>query len=54
MLRDLVTDYILKSFTRTSQTLSRRCKQSKYQPLSVKVEINGELQKFDFPLSAIL
>ena len=54
MMRDLVTDYILKSLTGNNQSLSRRCKQAKYQPLSIKVEVNGSLQKFDFPLSSVL
>ena len=37
MLRDLVTDYILRSLAGNNQSLSKKSKQAKYQPLSVKL-----------------
>jgi hypothetical protein len=54
MLRDLVTDFIIRSFSNKNPSLSRKGKQPKYQPLSVKIEINGSIQYYEFSLPMIL
>jgi hypothetical protein len=37
MLRDAVTDYIIRSVSGRSHSLSRQHKQPRYQPLAVRV-----------------
>lgn len=53
MMKDLVTDYIIRSFSGSSQALARQ-RQRKYQPIPAIIEINGKTQQFEFPLFSIL
>ena len=54
MMRDAVTDFIVRSLSCSSQSLLKKSKQVKYQPLTVTIQINKEPHKFEFPLPIIL
>ncbi len=53
-MKETITDFIIHDRSGTMNSYTRKTKNRKYEPIDIKLEVNGNVQAYSFELPSIL